>query len=218
MGGDYLHSNGTLLKTTNGGPDWSIQLSGVIDGLYSVDFVDQNIGWVASLDTIFKTTDGGFNWVTSSNQIGGRSIDFIDQNNGWIVGRRRGAPENGYISNTTDGGANWLWQYQYVPHGLAGVHFINQNIGWVVGDQGTVLKTINGGIPVELTSFTATTKHKEVTLSWSTATETNNSGFEIERKNITLKEELIKEVGSYAATIKLHKEVLVDIPFEIVSE
>ena len=43
-------------------------------------------------------------------------------------------------------------------------------------------------------------------------------GFEIERKNITLKEELIKEVGSYSATIKLHKEVLVDIPFEIVSE
>jgi large subunit ribosomal protein L9 len=43
-------------------------------------------------------------------------------------------------------------------------------------------------------------------------------GFEIERKNITLKDELIKEVGSYSATVKLHKEVLVDIPFEIVSE
>lgn len=43
-------------------------------------------------------------------------------------------------------------------------------------------------------------------------------GFEVERKNISLKDDLIKEVGSYSATIKLHKEVLVDIPFEIISE
>jgi large subunit ribosomal protein L9 len=43
-------------------------------------------------------------------------------------------------------------------------------------------------------------------------------GFEIERKNISIKEDLIKEIGSYSATVKLHREVLVDIPFEIVSE
>ncbi|RLD96011.1 MAG: 50S ribosomal protein L9 [Bacteroidetes bacterium] len=43
-------------------------------------------------------------------------------------------------------------------------------------------------------------------------------GFEIERKNISIKDDLIKEVGSYSATVKLHREVLVDIPFEIVSE
>jgi large subunit ribosomal protein L9 len=43
-------------------------------------------------------------------------------------------------------------------------------------------------------------------------------GFEVERKNISIKDELIKEIGSYSATVKLHKEVLVDIPFEIVSE
>jgi len=43
-------------------------------------------------------------------------------------------------------------------------------------------------------------------------------GFEIERKNITIKEDLIKEVGKYTAKIRLHKEVIVDIPFEIVGE
>ena len=43
-------------------------------------------------------------------------------------------------------------------------------------------------------------------------------GFEVERKNISIKDDLIKEVGSYSATVKLHREVLVDIPFEIVSE
>ena len=43
-------------------------------------------------------------------------------------------------------------------------------------------------------------------------------GFDVERKNISIKEDLIKEIGSYSATVKLHREVLVDIPFEIVSE
>ena len=46
----------------------------------------------------------------------------------------------------------------------------------------------------------------------------NDKGFVLERKNISIKDDLIKEVGSYLATVKLHKEVLVDIPFEIVSE
>lgn len=43
-------------------------------------------------------------------------------------------------------------------------------------------------------------------------------GFEVERKNISIKDDLIKEVGSYTATVKLHKEVQVEIPFEIISE
>ena len=45
-----------------------------------------------------------------------------------------------------------------------------------------------------------------------------SEGFDIDRKNITIKEELIKEVGNYTATVKLHKEVSVEIPFEIVAE
>ena len=43
-------------------------------------------------------------------------------------------------------------------------------------------------------------------------------GFDVDRKNISIKDDLIKEIGNYTATVKLHKEVLVDIPFEIVSE
>jgi len=46
----------------------------------------------------------------------------------------------------------------------------------------------------------------------------NEKGFTLERKNISIKDDLIKEIGSYSATVKLHKEVLVDVPFEIVSE
>ena len=42
-------------------------------------------------------------------------------------------------------------------------------------------------------------------------------GFEIDRKTIVVKE-TIKEVGSYKATVKLHKEVSVEIPFEVIAE
>ncbi len=42
-------------------------------------------------------------------------------------------------------------------------------------------------------------------------------GFEIDRKIIVVKES-IKEVGNYVAEVKLHKEVSVDIPFEVIKE
>ncbi len=42
-------------------------------------------------------------------------------------------------------------------------------------------------------------------------------GFNIDRKIIELKE-AVKEVGESVATVKLHKEVTVEIPFEVVAE
>ena len=42
-------------------------------------------------------------------------------------------------------------------------------------------------------------------------------GFNIDRKIIEIKE-AVKEVGNYTATVKLHKEVTVEIPFEVVAE
>lgn len=43
-------------------------------------------------------------------------------------------------------------------------------------------------------------------------------GFDIDRKSITLPEDQIKEVGKYKAVIKLHREVKVEVGFEIVAE
>jgi large subunit ribosomal protein L9 len=43
-------------------------------------------------------------------------------------------------------------------------------------------------------------------------------GFDIDRKNITLPEDQVKEVGTYKAIIKLHREVKVEIEFEIKGE
>jgi hypothetical protein len=42
----------------------------------------------------------------------------------------------------------------------------------------------SGALPVELASFTAIASNNSTTLSWKTATETNNYGFEIERRTV----------------------------------
>jgi large subunit ribosomal protein L9 len=43
-------------------------------------------------------------------------------------------------------------------------------------------------------------------------------GFDIDRRSITLPEDQIKEIGSYKAIIKLHREVKVEVAFEIIGE
>jgi large subunit ribosomal protein L9 len=43
-------------------------------------------------------------------------------------------------------------------------------------------------------------------------------GFDIDRRNITLPEDQIKEIGNYKAIVKLHREVKVEIEFEIIGE
>ena len=42
--------------------------------------------------------------------------------------------------------------------------------------------------------------------------------FDIERKNISIVDEPIKELGSYVATVKLHKDVAIEVNFEVVEE
>lgn len=60
---------------------------------------------------------------------------------------------NGYI-RTTDGETTWTGDTISFPNPL----------------------------PVELISFTASVKDREVILKWTTATEKNNKGFEVERR------------------------------------
>jgi large subunit ribosomal protein L9 len=42
------------------------------------------------------------------------------------------------------------------------------------------------------------------------------AGYSIDKRNISLKEP-VKELGSYSATIKLHREVNVEVPFEVIA-
>lgn len=43
-------------------------------------------------------------------------------------------------------------------------------------------------------------------------------GFDIDRKSISLPDDQIKEIGKYKAAIKLHRDVKVEVEFEIIAE
>jgi hypothetical protein len=170
---------GHVVRTTNGGEIWLGNGSAWGDG---ISFSDINNGTCAGFTAGFisKTTDGGINWLpqNSGTNQGLLGVSSIDENNITVVG------DGGTILRTTDGGNNWNSQPSGTTSYLKAVYFTDINTGWVVGQSGTILKTTNSGIPVELTSFLVTAKQNSVLLEWTTATEINNQGFEIERQSI----------------------------------
>ncbi len=131
--------------------------------------------------------------------------------------------DQGWVDVSNDGGATWTNVYyvvgvddrtqhkSYDISSLAAgktnvkVRFKYANTGWNwywAVDNVTVYGT--GVIPVELTSFTANVVDNKVVLNWATATETNNSGFAIERSKDGLTFEQIDFVKGNGTTTERH--------------
>jgi Secretion system C-terminal sorting domain len=70
--------------------------------------------------------------------------------------------------------------------------------------------TSDTNVPVELTSFTASVNDGNVTLNWSTATETNNRGFEVERKSNDGQYSTIAFLEGHGTTTQEHQYSYVD--------
>ena len=179
-GGSYS----TLIKTTDGGLSWQPSTVPGVQFFNSVFFLNESIGWLADgasggAASIFKTTDGGITW-TEQLQIPSQSYNFNDiyfknENYGWAVG------SGGDIWYSTNGGNNWSLNEVDFYNGLKSIAHCETDELWIAGSYELILYSINGGIPVELISFTAEFLESKLELNWTTATETNNSGFEILR-------------------------------------
>jgi hypothetical protein len=114
------------------------------------------INWYGGLGTVgcAYTTDGGTSWTSI-----------------WSVVDPPGSigPEPVVVS--APGDANFQLGFYWSGNSF------NINF-WHIDDV-----CVNSVVPVELTSFTASVCQKEVELNWTTATEINNLGFEIERNS-----------------------------------
>ena len=99
---------------------------------------------------------------------------------------------NALYRYTGRGAADTLAAVGVVETGYIGISLFQDPRYFLAGQFYQVMFSLiqyavnNGGsfpgfVPVELTSFTASTNGTDVTLSWITATELNNQGFEIER-------------------------------------
>jgi photosystem II stability/assembly factor-like uncharacterized protein len=174
-------NNTTIYYSSDGGNSWTPQTTTGQVNSYAIWFNNANVGLMGgSTGGLDATTNGGTTWaaITSPGAIASAGITGI--NNQWWFAQQASP---GVIYYSTNDGANWTTQYTSPTAGQF-YHIAKSRTGlWAVAVRS------DGGIssyiiivPVELTSFTASTNNLgQVVLNWHTATETNNRGFEIER-------------------------------------
>jgi len=175
-------------KTTDGGATWVLQLLSDAYGgfLYDIQMFDTLNGYcIGGSGRFYKTTNGGTNWDVQPTPVTASLYDmeFADMNTGVISG------SSGVILYTTDGGTTWQvdgtsgvsTNYAiYVKYPSTDVDTTSLYVG---GGSGYIFKSSIYLVPVELASFRASVNGSAVTLNWSTATELNNLGFEVQRSS-----------------------------------
>ncbi|MBZ0203400.1 MAG: T9SS type A sorting domain-containing protein [Ignavibacteria bacterium] len=153
--------SGTVINTTNGGNNWTIQNSGIFNyPIEDIFFLNRRLGWALSNDyfvqgtLLTKTTNGGINWVVSRLPDSAKvytTIFFIDSLNGFITGF------SGNINKTTNGGTSWFETYvdsAYCPvlylFPKKKISFLNSLTGFACGGHmdiaGIIWKTTNAGL------------------------------------------------------------------------
>jgi len=136
-------TNSIILKTTNSGSSWDSTSFGVPNPLVTIDFVNENNGWVSGCCGMFlRTTNAGVNWTPEVFLTLGYTINsmtYLNENFGWVAG------DAGYILRTTNGGISWDSLNSTTSSGLHSVFFINKDTGFISGYNGLILKTTNGG-------------------------------------------------------------------------
>ena len=81
--------DGRIIRTTDGGENWDLPISGVTNNLNSVFFANSDTGWaVGDWGIILKSTDGGITWKKTNSGTDNWLFDvfFINANVGWAVG------------------------------------------------------------------------------------------------------------------------------------
>ena len=177
--GWVVGENSNVFRTTDGGANWLPITIGSSEDFYCVFFITKDIGWIGG-NSIYFTDDGGATWteqlvLSERDQV--REMYFIHSKIGYAV--TQGSA--GALYKTMDGGITWSKINIGTANNLYDISIVDDHIGWVVGTYSTILKTSAIFVPVELVSFNAGWAKDHVELSWATATETNNYGFEIQR-------------------------------------
>lgn len=132
----------TLCSFNKANTQWISQLS-PNHFITDIEFINRNTGWACGNNFIYKTTNGGENWINQPNPSTNLIMQIHPVNDSVIY-----AAGWWNFLKTTNGGENWISIFSGGPgQGLPtldGLYFINENTGWMCG-QITIMKTTNGG-------------------------------------------------------------------------
>ena len=132
---------------------------------------------------IYKTTNNGDDWYNTNTfgDLNGFPDFVLDTNNDIYVSV--GGPQTGvYLS--IDNGLSWEYKGFSNVDGVLWLAIDSSGYLYTVINNEGIFRTPGRTTPVELISFNAEVENEVVSLFWQTATETNNSGFDIERLKI----------------------------------
>jgi photosystem II stability/assembly factor-like uncharacterized protein len=155
------------------------------------------------LGGFYISTDAGANWVQKNNGLPIVTGKLIRSaairpifDNQFYVGLDGGGGVNIGVWATTDGGNNWFdfnggtmlntYTVRALVFDPTGNHTLFAGRASGTANLGGVYEYTYSFIPVELVSFSAEVFGGDVNLTWITATELNNYGFEVERRNAEL--------------------------------
>lgn len=135
-------SSGTVVKTSDGGNNWTVQNTYTPGYIREVQAISNLTAYACgTTGRFFFTNDGGSNWnyLQLPGEENLNSLYFLNENTGWMVG------DLGSLFYTTNGGMNWNGLYFEFDEFLHHVFFSDPEHGWIVGQNELILKTSNGG-------------------------------------------------------------------------
>lgn len=189
----YATTGASVFLSTDAGATWTNKTSGLpgrtITSVY-IHPTDPNIAFITfsgfGTNKVYKTTNRGNNWVSINGNLPDSPVndfyyyryDPVNPNTYFV------ATDIGVFLTQNDG-ADWTELTDGLPNTVI-LHLdyspSNQMMRAGTHGRGVYEAFIDFTVPVELESFTSTFENNLVILNWLTATETNNLGFEIERK------------------------------------
>ena len=123
-----------ILRTTNGGDNWSIIYQAYRNFL-KVQFINNTTGFVCggfntSSGTLLKTTDGGDSWVSlnTPGSIWYDDMSVLNEDTIWLVQR---SSLDGGVYRTTNGGVNWENQFSGGSSNPEKIYMYNGSIGFI---------------------------------------------------------------------------------------
>lgn len=134
-------SEGTLLKTVNGGASWEKIQFGPDENFFAVDMVSEQAMVIGSSSgKVYGSMDQGENWTMIGDQLGQVSDLHVLSLQSAVL-----TAESGKIYKTKNGGAQWDEVYSGNQDILFGLDFKGQQRGWACGWYGQILHTEDGG-------------------------------------------------------------------------